>query len=215
MEAELGFLGAAVVGPALAVGARRWSAGQGLAAPAGVAVCAATGLVFALAGWRIGWSWRLGPVLVGAAGLVALAAIDAARHRIPTPFARCALAATFGAAGAASAWSGRWDALAAAALAAAVYRGGLTTVHLLAPAGLGGGDARLAGLAGALLGWASAAGSRPAPGVAGPALTAVWAALVLAIGIGLLTHLVTSRRSLPFGPALGAGALVVLLAQPT
>ena len=229
----LGMLGAAVVGPLLARAARRWSRAQAARPPGILAVSLVTGLVFGLTAWRLGWSWQLAPVLVGAAGIVTVAAVDAACRRVPTGFVvRCG-AATLATAVVASAWSGTWQPLAAAGVGAGAYGGGLTVVHLVAPSGLGGGDVRLAWLVGAVVGWASASASAAArtadvdAGFAAPALSAVWAvwaAVLLSTGIGLATHGVVALRhnrregaprTLPFGPALGVGALVVLLSQPT
>jgi len=226
LAVTLGILGAAVVGPLMTTpAARRWSRAESASPPGALAVSLATGVVFGLTAWRLGWSWRLGPVLVAAAGIVVAAAVDAACRRVPTGFVVRAGAAALAAAVVASAWSGTWGALAAAMVGAAAYGGGLTLVHLVAPSGLGGGDVRLAWLVGAVVGWASAAArtSDVDAGFAAPALSAVWAALLLSVGIGLATHLVValrrrptaSPRTLPFGPALGVGALVVLLAQPT
>ena len=139
----------------------------------------------------------------GAAAVV-LAGVDLASHRLPARITHptavvCAVALL-----ADAAVTGDWGA-AVRALGAAVLAFGLATVaRLLAPDGLGGGDVRLLGLLGLVLGWAGW----------GVLMSGVFAGL--AIGALASVLLIAVERAgwhtrVAFGPPLLAGAYVALL----
>ena len=71
------------------------------------------------------------------------------------------------------------------------------------PAGMGGGDIKLAGVMGLLVGF---------PGV----LIAVWIAVIIA-GVVAISFLILHKKSrkdaIPFGPFLALGTVAVLLAE--
>jgi leader peptidase (prepilin peptidase)/N-methyltransferase len=143
----------------------------------------------------------------GAAAVV-LAGVDLAVHRLPDrvtwpAVAGCAVALLTDAA-----VTGNWGAVLRAA-AAAVVAGGLgTAARLLSPSALGGGDVKLLGLIGLVLGWAGW-GVLMSGVFAGLLVGALGALLLIAVGrAGWRTRVV-------FGPPLLVGAYVALvLAAP-
>jgi leader peptidase (prepilin peptidase) / N-methyltransferase len=165
-----------------------------------------SGVLFALVGLRFGWSPEL-PAWAWflAVGLL-LAVIDLREQLLPN---RILLPGALGAAALlvlAAALDDAWPALLRALLAAAVCFGVLLVMALLAPAGLGMGDVKLAGLLGLLLGWLG------------------WPVVLLGFFAGFLVQAVVGvallalrragrRTELPFGPALLAGALGAALAS--
>jgi leader peptidase (prepilin peptidase) / N-methyltransferase len=207
----------------LAHRARSWLARAGRCRSCGVpvpgwvaAVELATGVGFALAAWRLGWTWRLAPALPFVAGLVAVTAVDVVHQRIPTRFVVAAGTACAAAGIPAALLAGAGGVPATAVLGAVAYGGFLTFLYLASPRGLGGGDVRLAWLAGGVVGgltWTADAGTAAA-------IPHVLTTAVLAAVIGLVTHLAVAlaghrSRTLPFAPAMTAAALLVaLLAQP-
>lgn len=183
-----------------------WRAGWA----AGVEV--AIGALYGAAAARIGWSAELPAVLVLLAGLVAVSAVDLAYLRIPTRFIHLTGAAVAAAIGVAAVAAGPVDALAGAALGAALYAGFLGAFYLLSPAMLGFGDVRLGALIGAVVGWLAWAPDEP---VEGP-LTAVLRAAFVAGLVGTVagTVLLVIRRQnrpFPFGPAMAIGAVFAVL----
>ena len=195
-----------VLGPWLAATTVRLAAGHPAARPsavrtvvtsAGAAAAVATGP--ALVGGRpavvaLGW--------FGAAAVV-LAGVDLARHRLPDrvllPAAVVCATALF----ADAAVTGEWTAVLRAGVAAAVSYGLATGARLLSPAGLGGGDVKLLGLLGLVLGWAGW----------GVLMAGVFAGLLVGAGGALL--LITTGRAgwrtrVAFGPPLLLGAYVAL-----
>lgn len=131
--------------------------------------------------------------LAVATWLIALSGFDIRHRRLPNALTiPGAVAVLCGAA-----VHGRgWSALAGAAALAAVY----LVVHLVAPAGLGAGDVKLAPGVGALTGafgadaWALAA-------VGAPILTGLWALTVVAFG---------RSGPVPHGPAMCAATVVAV-----
>jgi leader peptidase (prepilin peptidase) / N-methyltransferase len=161
------------------------------------AVLAAVGLRFGWAPDLPAWAW------FAAVGLL-LAVIDLRERLLPNRVlvpgivvtaALLALAAALD-----DAWPDLWRALLAAGASFALLLG----MALLAPAGLGMGDVKLAALLGLVLGWLG------------------WPAVLLGFFLGFLLQAVLGlvllaaqragrRTELPFGPALLAGALVAAL----
>lgn len=148
-------------------------------------------------------------VIVAYAGFaiisVALAAIDVATHRLPDRIvlpagaigaALLLLACLFGA---------EWSALVRAAIGSAVLFAGYFVLRLISPAGMGGGDVKLAAVIGLFLGWAGW----------GALLVGVFAAFLLGGLFGLAMML--ARRAgrhtpIPFGPFMLLGAWIGIFA---
>jgi leader peptidase (prepilin peptidase)/N-methyltransferase len=154
-----------------------------------------TGLIFALVGLCLGFTWELPAFLVLAAFGMLLAAVDL-RHRVlPNrvllPAGVSGLLLLAGAAAA----EGEWPRLLRAGLGAVVLFAVFLVLALIAPSGLGMGDVKLAALLGLYLGWlgwdAVVLG-----GAAGFVAQAVLALVLLA------TRRVGLRGELPFGPAM-------------
>ena len=177
----------------------------------------ATGVTFGWVAWRAGWSWPLPLLLVLAAGLVAICAVDLVYARIPT---RMVVATAIGCVTVELVHLAAVQdptPLVASGLASTVYGGGMGLIHLARPAALGFGDVRLCFLLGLALGW----GSYLAEGSLAASLGAVTAAAMASCLLATATHVVLAvtgssgwRRALPFGPALGVGALLVASSFP-
>lgn len=156
--------------------------------------------VLALIGLRFGWSADLPAwVWFAAVGLL-LGVIDLREKLLPNRVLLPGLVGTALLLVVAAAVDDAWPALLRAALAAAACFGGLLVMALLAPAGLGMGDVKLAALIGLVLGWLG------------------WPVVVLGLFLGFLTQAVVGlvllavrragrKTELPFGPALLVGAL--------
>jgi leader peptidase (prepilin peptidase)/N-methyltransferase len=127
---------------------------------------------------------------------VALAAVDAAVHRLPDALVLPAwpLTAT------ALALTGDHDALLRALAASAVCLAVYAAVHLTAPAALGFGDVKLAALLGLPLGWLSWPTVATAT-VTTLALGAAWALIAARAG----------RTHIPYGPSMLLGAHIAVL----
>jgi leader peptidase (prepilin peptidase)/N-methyltransferase len=139
---------------------------------------------------------------------VVLAGVDLARHRLPDRVTFPAAVVCSVALLADAAVTGAWGALARAVVAAAIAWGLATGVRLASPSGLGGGDVKLLGLLGLVLGWAGW----------GVLMSGVFAGfLVGALGSLLLIAVGRAgwRTRVAFGPPLLVGAYVGLaLAGP-
>jgi leader peptidase (prepilin peptidase) / N-methyltransferase len=135
---------------------------------------------------------------------VALAQIDVAVQRLPDRLTLAGYPALIALLGLAAAVTGTWQDLVRALLGALVL-GGLYLLLGLASGGqLGGGDMKLAGLIGLVLGWAGWHAL-----VAGAVLGFVLAALV---GVALLaTRRISRRTMISFGPYMLAGSLLAIL----
>jgi leader peptidase (prepilin peptidase)/N-methyltransferase len=148
-------------------------------------------------------------VLVAYAGFavvgVALAAIDVATHRLPD---RIVLPA--GAIGAAllllaCLCGADWSSFARAAIGSAALFAGYFLLRLISPAGMGGGDVKLAAVVGLFLGWAGW----------GALVVGVFAAFLLGGLFGLalmLTRRAGRRTAIPFGPFMLVGAWIGIFA---
>lgn len=100
-----------------------------------------------------------------------------------------------------SLWIGGWGNLIGALIGAAAYFVFLLISWFILPSGLGFGDVRLGALLGLFLGWISWPLVLPAM-ILGSALTVVQ---------GLAVNGISGRSTpIPFGPALGLGALVTI-----
>src|SRR5262249_54064441 len=139
---------------------------------------------------------------------VALAAIDIAVHRLPDRLTLPAIPVLIALLGVAAVVGHQGSALLRALLGGLALTGGFLLLALVRPGQRGGGDIKLAALAGLTLGWLG----WPTL-IAGAALGFVLAGLV---GLALLAmRRVTLRSQLCFGPFLVAGALIGILATGT
>ena len=142
---------------------------------------------------------------LGALG-VALAAIDISVQRLPDRLTLPAYPVLIGLLAVAALAGHDLAALWRALLGGLVLAAGYLLLGLARPGQLGGGDIKLAGLAGLVLGWL---GWRAV--LTGTALGFILAGLA---GLALLAaRRVTLRGAISFGPFLLGGALLVILAE--
>ncbi|MGY1856243.1 prepilin peptidase [Modestobacter sp. SYSU DS0290] len=139
----------------------------------------------------------------GAAAVV-LAGVDLASHRLPDRVTGPAALVAAVALAVDGAVTGTWPAVGRALLAAAVAWAVLTAVRLVDPRSFGGGDVKLLGLLGLLLGWAGW-GVLLAGVFAGLLIGALGALLLMAAG---RAHW---RTAIAFGPPLLLGGYVALV----
>ncbi|HEX8581910.1 MAG TPA: prepilin peptidase [Acidimicrobiales bacterium] len=164
----------------------------------------ATAVLFVLAAVRFGASWALPAYLVGFAALVAVTAVDLEHYRIPDRIVFPTLGMATAALVVAAVAGDGTGSLAGALAGAGLYFGMLFLPHLVYPRGMGFGDVKLALVLGLLLGWID-------PYLV---LLGLIAGCVLGVVAGLATVAVRRRREFPFGPALAASTIaVVLLSQ--
>jgi leader peptidase (prepilin peptidase) / N-methyltransferase len=135
---------------------------------------------------------------------VALAAIDIATQRLPDPLTLPAYPILITLLAAAALAGHDFAALVRALLGGLALAGAFLLLALVRPGQLGGGDIKLAGLAGLALGWLGWSTL-----IAGAALGFVLSALVsLAL---LAARRITLRSGISFGPFLVGGALCAML----
>lgn len=164
--------------------------------------------LWASAGLRWGWSVTTLAYSTMFGVLVVVAVIDTVQSRIPDritfPATTVATVVVF----VATCWSGRFDRLAAAAVGGLAMWGGLGAAHLVSPRGLGRGDVKLGAVLGIGIGWAAATTSAAVRA----SLFAFLLASLIGTAVGLVL-LVRRGRSepYPFGPALIAGSVMVML----
>jgi leader peptidase (prepilin peptidase)/N-methyltransferase len=194
-----------------------------------------TSAVFAFLAWRVGQEWSLVPLLILAAALLALSAVDLERFRLPDRllFPSLGLAAlSLVVLSSLGGWTGH---LVPAFVGMLIYGVLLFIPNLIAPAMLGFGDVKLALLLGLFLGWARSTV------VEGFALI-IWALLIgflcgilsgMLVGVGRRIFGPTFledpdypleegedppsilRTAVPMGPGLALGAFVVLIYSTT
>jgi leader peptidase (prepilin peptidase)/N-methyltransferase len=170
--------------------------------------------VLGIVSWRLDGAWLVAGALVFGAGAVAVCSIDIVELRVPTRVVVATgvvlgvvmVLGSLSSVGPGALWG--------AAVGSSAYGASLSLIHVIAPDGLGAGDARWAWVVGAFVGWAAWLSE---PSLAGATL-AVFDAIVVAVALGLATHLVlviwrAHRRALPFAPAMTVGAFVVVLAM--
>lgn len=182
-------------------GGRCGSCGRRLGPPAltTAAVGAIAGAAF---GWRLGLSAALAPFLVLTGVGVLLGVIDLCCQRLPTNIVWPLATAGIALLAIASQAMGEQAAMTRAVLAALVLGGSYLVLAALPGANLGIGDVRLAAALGLYLGWlgwVEAIGG----GLVLPFLLNAPVALVL-----LVSRRAGRRTTLPFGPAMLAGAVV-------
>lgn len=131
-----------------------------------------------------------------------LAVVDLRERRLPNRWLAWATAAVAALLLAAAALGGEWSRLWWAFGAGAVYGVGFALLWCAAPRGLGGGDAKLAPLAGIAVGWI------------GPGAAFAWTPIGIALcgGIAGAWTLLRGRRELAYGPVILTGAWLGILA---
>lgn len=196
--------------PSCAAPVRHWLAGRCGHCGNGLGTVGALELATAaVLGLLLG---RFGPqpamvafAFLGALG-VALAAIDMAVQRLPDPLTLPAFPVLVTLLAAAAVIGHDGGELVRALLGGVALAGGYLLLALLRPGQLGGGDIKLAGLAGLTLGWLG----WPTL-LAGAALGFMLSAVV---SLGLLAaRRITLRSAICFGPFLLGGALLAVLAS--
>ena len=172
----------------------------------------ATVAVFVLLGLRFRWSPMLVPYLALGTVLVALSVIDIETHLLPNVivwpsiFAGLFLILVF---------SGEFDyidGINSALLGAAVFSGFIGFAHIVYERGMGRGDVKLSILLGLFVGWLQ-------PALLEATRLVFWTILLALLGggvIGLLANTVRGRgrAEIPFGPALAAATLVIVVLSP-
>jgi leader peptidase (prepilin peptidase)/N-methyltransferase len=201
----------ALLGPWLAATTVRLADGDHAARPTPLRVVV-TALLAAAAGAAAPAFTGVRPATValawfGAAAVV-LAGVDVLRHRLPDRATYPAAAGCAAVLIADAAVTGAWGAVARAAGAAVAALALATVARLAAPGGLGGGDVKLLGLLGLVLGWAGW----------GVVLGGVFLGFLIgALGSLLLIAVGRAgwRTRVAFGPPLLLGACLALaLAAP-
>jgi len=174
------------------------------------------GATFAAVVLALGWHPATGAVLLLAAALVTLAAVDLRVYRIPDRINFPSMAVGFAAIGLAALVDGTPETVVGAAIGGVLYASMLFLAHIISPRGMGWGDVKLAWLMGFYLGWFGHEGGSLAEQVLGPLraiLLGAAAGSVLGVVSGGVYAL--ARRStkvvFPYGPSLAAGCLLALL----
>jgi leader peptidase (prepilin peptidase)/N-methyltransferase len=199
--------------------------------PAYPVVEVATMALWVAAAANYGWEWTLLPPLILVTVLTGLSVIDMYVYRLPNRLVFPALGLSLVAIVAAGFGIDHPSSITKALGGMALYAGLLFVMHLISPRGMGFGDVKLSLLLGLHLGWA--AGSVWVGWT--PVFRLVFYALLLSclIGVigGLLIAILRRRlardvlpdpeaedgqpkrllaQSMPFGPALAAGTVVVV-----
>ena len=184
------------------------------------AVDVATALVFGLLAWRFvvvesgggtSTDWKLWPYLAIGAVLVVLSAIDIETHLLPNIVVWPSIGTSLFLVLVLSGELDDGDGIAAALLGAAVFGGFIGATHLAYEKGMGRGDVKLALLLGLLIGWLQVDPLEATRLV----LYAIFLAL-LGGGVAGLAYNAIRRRGraeIPFGPALVAAALAVIVTE--
>jgi leader peptidase (prepilin peptidase)/N-methyltransferase len=165
-----------------------------------------TAAVLALLLWRFAGRPEVAAfALIGALG-VALAAVDIAVQRLPNRLTLPLYPGLIALFGLAAVIDGQPAALVRALIGGVVLGGGYLVLAALSRGQLGGGDVKLAGAIGIMLGWLG----WPTL-LAGASLGFVLMAIVSLVL--LLARRVTLRHAVSFGPFMLAGALLAALTQ--
>ena len=173
----------------------------------------ATAAVFAALAARHGDSSALVPLLVLGASLVAVSVIDLQLLRIPDRVTFPTLALALPLIVGVSVQHDAPGAIRGALIGCATYFLLLFLPHLAYPRGMGFGDVKLAIVMGLYLGWVGWSDDVPVVGPVRLVLYGLMLGCVLGVVFGLISRVVTRRRGeFPFGPALAAACLGVVLA---
>jgi leader peptidase (prepilin peptidase)/N-methyltransferase len=170
------------------------------------AVAVVAGVLGLLGGYAAGWSAALPAFVALALVATPLAIVDAEHHRLPDRLIVPGALAAIVLLAAAAALRADWTALLRASEAAALLFAVFFVIAMTSPSSIGFGDVKLAGLIGGYLGWLGWAAVLY--GIfAGFVLGALFSVLLLATGRASL------KTTIPLGPALIAGALLVASAH--
>jgi leader peptidase (prepilin peptidase)/N-methyltransferase len=194
---------------------RPWILGDRSGPRRRLAVELATVVTYAALAAQFGDTTVLLPMLVLGAALVAVSFVDLEHLRIPDRLTFPALALAVPLIVLVSIDRDATDALKGAAVGALAFFGVLFVTHLVSPRGMGFGDVKLALLLGLYLGWLG----WPVDESYASAIRYVFYGLMLGCVLGVvfgLAHRAVTRDpgGFPFGPALAAGCLVVLVWLP-
>jgi leader peptidase (prepilin peptidase)/N-methyltransferase len=162
-----------------------------------------TALLGALTVLRFGLSWELPAFLLLAVSGVLLAVVDLQHRLLPNRVVLPSLAAGTALLVLPASADGAWDALLRAVLGAGALFAVYLALALVSPGGLGMGDVKLAAVLGLYLGWFGW-GPLAVGALAGFVVQALVALVLLA------TRRIGLRGELPFGPAMLAGAALVI-----
>lgn len=169
-----------------------------------VAITAVTALVFGLTAALLGASWQLPAFCVFAAAAVALGSVDLIEKRLPNAVLYPSLVLGVVLLSVTSVITGAWGALLSGLGCGAGLFAGYFLLAVISPSGIGMGDVKLAALVGLMLGYLG--------------WTPFLVGAIAGFLIGGLTSLValmlgraTLKTSLPFGPAMLAGAFIGML----
>jgi leader peptidase (prepilin peptidase)/N-methyltransferase len=165
----------------------------------------ATAVLFALSAWRFGAS---ATAVVYAAFfwvLIVLSVIDIDHHLLPNRIVYPTLGAGWLSLAVMTVANGDGSRLVDALLGAVIFGGFILAIAFAYPAGMGGGDVKLAFLLGTFVGYVGA------PGVV---LIGMFLSFLLGSVIGLVAMKLTGgdrRMQVPFGPSLALGSVIAIL----
>jgi leader peptidase (prepilin peptidase)/N-methyltransferase len=162
-----------------------------------------TAVLFGLAALRFGAAPELAAYLVASGAGVLLAVVDLQHRLLPNRVVLPAIAAVAVLLGVAAAVDGTAAPLVRALIGGVVLFLAFFVLAFISPASLGMGDVKLAALLGLLLGWVGW------PAVLLGALAGFVLQAVLSLGL-LAARRIGLQGHLPFGPAMLAGAAVVV-----
>ena len=225
-------LGGAAVGRLAGGVAGRFAPPRGARRRAGLIELTAAVLLAAVVA-RFGVGWNTLPPLVAVVSLVTLSAVDWRSGRLPDAITLPASAASLAAIVVASIATHQPSVIVAAVAAAVGYGAVMWTAHELRPRALGFGDVKLAPLLGLHIGWTAAIFHHGWLSVASLVAQALVSSCLIGLAVGLVLGLVRRRgragqpkpgpgaadgpatrlldRAFPFGPALAAGTMIVVL----
>ncbi len=166
----------------------------------------ASGVLVAIAWSIFGFSWETPAYLYLCGVAIVLSIVDLMEKRLPNPIVYPSLVVMPALLILAAALSDSWPRLLWAAVGAIALFAVYFVLALISPSGIGMGDVKLSALIGFALGYLGWT-----PVLIGGTAGFIIAGLVSTIA--LLARLVTLRGSIPFGPAMFAGAFVGILAS--
>lgn len=164
----------------------------------------ATGASWAILVARYGMSFEVAIFAAFFWVLVVLTAIDLEHKLLPNKIVYPTFVASWVALSLAAVIDGDLDPLKGAAFGALIFGGFLFTVAFIAPAGMGGGDVKLAFVLGTYMGY---------NGSIGVTLVGMFLSFLLGgvIGIAMLMRGEGRKAQIPFGPFLAAGTVLAIL----
>ena len=176
-------------------------------------VDAALVVAFLALGLRFGWSVMLVPYLLLGTVLVVLSAIDIETHLLPNIIVWPSI---FAGLFVILVMSGELDygpGINSALLGAGLFGGFIGAAHVIYEQGMGRGDVKLSVLLGLFIGWIQ-------PDLVDATRLVLFTILLALLGGGVLGLIYNTLRrrggaEIPFGPALAAATLVIVLVSPS